>query len=63
MVHRHTETELVALCDIRSKEEVGVTGFDVPFSSRTWRTMLAQVPGIDVVNVCTPNGLARGTDA
>ncbi|HOY28257.1 MAG TPA: Gfo/Idh/MocA family oxidoreductase [Flavobacteriales bacterium] len=56
MVHRHTETELVALCDIRSKEEAGVTGFDVPFF-QDMRTMLEQVPGIDVVNICTPNGL------
>lgn len=56
MVHRHADTELVALCDIRSKEEAGVTGFDVPFF-QDMRTMLDQVPGIDVVNICTPNGL------
>jgi len=56
MVHRHAETELVALCDIRSREEAGVAGFDVPFF-QDMRTMLEQVPCIDVVNVCTPNGL------
>lgn len=56
MVHRHADTELVALCDIRSKEEAGVTGFDVPFF-QDMRTMLDHVPGIDVVNICTPNGL------
>ncbi|MBL7954045.1 MAG: Gfo/Idh/MocA family oxidoreductase [Flavobacteriales bacterium] len=56
MVHRHADTELVALCDIRSKEEACVTGFDVPFF-QDMRTMLDHVPGIDVVNICTPNGL------
>ncbi|MBL7945034.1 MAG: Gfo/Idh/MocA family oxidoreductase [Flavobacteriales bacterium] len=56
MVHRHADTELVALCDIRTREEAGVTGFDVPFF-QDMRTMLEQVPGIDVVNICTPNGL------
>lgn len=56
MVHRHADTELVALCDVRSREEAGVAGFDVPFF-HDMRTMLEQVPGIDVVNVCTPNGL------
>ncbi len=56
MVHRHAETELVALCDIRSREEAGVAGFDVPFF-QDMRTMLDQVASIDVVNICTPNGL------
>lgn len=56
MVHRHAETKLVALCDIRSREEAGVAGFDVPFF-QDMRTLLEQVPGIDVVNICTPNGL------
>lgn len=56
MVHRHAETKLVALCDIRSREEAGVAGFDVPFF-QDMRTMLDQVASIDVVNICTPNGL------
>lgn len=56
MIQRHAETELVAVCDVRSREEVGATAFDVPFFT-DMATMLAEVPGIDVVNVCTPNGL------
>jgi predicted dehydrogenase len=56
MIQRHAETELVAVCDIRSQEETGATAFKVPYF-QDMSTMLAQVPDIDVVNVCTPNGL------
>lgn len=56
MIQRHPETELVALCDVRSREEAGAGAFDVPYF-QDMASMLAQMPGIDVVNVCTPNGL------
>ncbi|HRH70401.1 MAG TPA: Gfo/Idh/MocA family oxidoreductase [Flavobacteriales bacterium] len=56
MISRHPESELVAVCDVRSREEAGATAFDVPYF-QDMRTMLVEVPGIDVVNVCTPNGL------
>ena len=56
MIGRHPEAELVGLCDVRDKSEVGVDAFDVPYFT-SLEEMLAAVPGIDVVNVCTPNGL------
>ena len=56
MVKRHAEAELVALCDVRSAAEAGVQDFGVPVFSDL-DTMLRETPGIDVVNVCTPNGL------
>ena len=56
MISRHPEARLVALCDVRSREEAGVNGMDVPYFSDL-DTMLRDVPGIEVVNVCTPNGL------
>ncbi len=56
MVVRHPEAELAAVCDIRTREEAGATAFDVPYF-QNMRTMLAEMPAIDVVNVCTPNGL------
>jgi predicted dehydrogenase len=56
MIARHPEAELVALCDIRSAKEAGVDHYGIPVFSDL-ETMLAEVPGIDVVNVCTPNGL------
>ena len=56
MVARHASTELVALCDSRPRAELGIEHLDVPFFNDL-DTMLRDVPGIDVVNVCTPNGL------
>ncbi|MEZ4757259.1 MAG: Gfo/Idh/MocA family oxidoreductase [Flavobacteriales bacterium] len=56
MVSRHPEGELVALCDIRPAAELGVHHLKVPVF-QDLDTMLKEVPGIDVVNVCTPNGL------
>ncbi|HMQ76458.1 MAG TPA: Gfo/Idh/MocA family oxidoreductase [Flavobacteriales bacterium] len=56
MIQRDPEGELVALCDVRAKSELGLDGHDVPFFSDP-EAMLRDVPGIDVVNVCSPNGL------
>ncbi|MEN9639573.1 MAG: hypothetical protein RLZZ262_1442 [Bacteroidota bacterium] len=53
MVVRNPESELVAICDSRSKVECGVT-FDVPFFNDP-KEMLDAVD-CDVVCVCTPNG-------
>ena len=56
MVRRHPEAELVALCDVRTQEETGTEGYEVPYFTDL-EQMLTEVRGIDVVNVCTPNGL------
>ncbi|MFZ1693126.1 MAG: Gfo/Idh/MocA family oxidoreductase, partial [Flavobacteriales bacterium] len=56
MIQRHPECELVALCDSRLKEDLGVERLDAPFFN-SMDAMLAAVPGIEVVNICTPNGL------
>lgn len=56
MIARHPEARLVALCDVRPKEEAGVNGMDVPHFTDL-DTMLREVPSIEVVNICTPNGL------
>ncbi|MBX2971935.1 MAG: Gfo/Idh/MocA family oxidoreductase [Flavobacteriales bacterium] len=56
MIQRHPEAGLAALCDVRSREEAGATAFDVPFF-QDLGAMLREVPDIEVVNVCTPNGL------
>lgn len=56
MVRRHPEAELVALCDVRTQEETGTEGYEVPYFNDL-EQMLSEVRGIDVVNVCTPNGL------
>ncbi len=54
MVVRNGESELVAMSDVRSKEECGVT-YDIPFFQDP-AEMLQKVE-CDVVCVCTPNGL------
>lgn len=54
MVLRNEEAQLVAMCDVRSKEECGVA-YDVPFYQDAL-TLLQEVE-CDVVCVCTPNGL------
>ncbi|HPQ58542.1 MAG TPA: Gfo/Idh/MocA family oxidoreductase [Flavobacteriales bacterium] len=56
MVRRHPEAELVALCDVRTQQETGTEGYEVPYFNDL-EQMLNEVRGIDVVNVCTPNGL------
>ncbi len=56
MIRREPEAELVAMADIRGKEECGAEDFDVPFFSSE-EDLLASGLEFDVVNVCTPNGL------
>ncbi len=56
MIRRESETELVAMVDIRTAEECGATDFNVPFFSSI-EELLASGIEVDVINVCTPNGL------
>lgn len=55
MIQRNEEAELVALCDIKNKEDLGLENFDVPFYSSI-EDLLVAVPEADVINICTPNG-------
>lgn len=56
MVYRDESAELIALADIRTKEECEAERFEVPFFSSI-EELLASGLDFDVVNVCTPNGL------
>lgn len=56
IVSLHPEAELVALCDVLPKEQLSLDKFSVPFYSSI-DEMLSAEPTIDVVNICTPNGL------
>jgi UDP-N-acetyl-2-amino-2-deoxyglucuronate dehydrogenase len=56
IVMRNPETELVALCDVRPEEELGLESFAVPYF-KSMEEMFAAVPEIKVVSICTPNGL------
>lgn len=56
MVRRNPEGELVAVCDVQAKEQLGLTELTEPFYASA-EAMLAAHPEIEVVNICTPNGL------
>lgn len=56
MISREKEAELVALVDIRTAQECGVSDFEVPLFSSI-DDLLASGLEVDVVNICTPNGL------
>lgn len=55
MIRRNGESELVAMCDIRPQEDVQ-TDPAIPLYPSI-EAMLEAHPDLDVINVCTPNGL------
>ena len=57
MIEANSNAELIAICDIKSKNQtkVKVSG-DIPYY-QDLESMLLDSPEIDVVNICTPNGL------
>ncbi|TND07721.1 MAG: dehydrogenase [Bacteroidetes bacterium] len=56
MVRRNPGCELVAVCDVMSKESLGLAEIAEPFYNDIDQ-LLANHPDIEVVNICTPNGL------
>lgn len=58
MIRRHPEARLVGLCDNRPKDQLALPHEleQIPFFQSP-DDMLASIQDIDVVNVCTPNGL------
>lgn len=55
MIRRNSDSELVAVCDILPKEQVGLENVEVPYF-RSIDELLDSNIDIDVVNICTPNG-------
>lgn len=56
MVRRNPDCELVAICDSMPQQELGIGDSKEQFHS-SMEEMLAAHPEIEVVCVCTPNGL------
>lgn len=56
MVRRNSDCELVAVCDVLPKEKTGLETITEKYYSSV-DEMLAAHPEIEVINVCTPNGL------
>jgi predicted dehydrogenase len=56
MVRRNENCELIAVCDVLPKEKIGLTDLKEKFYTNV-DEMLRAHPEVEVVNVCTPNGL------
>ena len=56
MILGNPEAELVALCDVRPKSELGIEKYEVDFF-QSIEELLDKELAIDVINICTPNGL------
>ncbi len=56
MIVGNPNAELVALCDAANQDDLGIEKYNVPFFNSIEDLMLAKLD-IDVVNICTPNGL------
>jgi len=55
MIRRNPESELIAVCDVLTKEQLGLTDIQEKFFSN-YEELLASGLEIDVINICTPNG-------
>jgi predicted dehydrogenase len=55
MIRRNPDSQLVAVCDILPKEQVGLENIEVPYF-RSIDELLDSDLDIDVVNICAPNG-------
>jgi len=56
MIRRNEQAELVAICDILSPKELGISALSENFYN-SLSELLANEKDIDVVNICVPNGL------
>ena len=55
MIRRNNESELVAVCDVLPKEQLGLTDIAEAYFTDIDALLKADLD-IDVVNICTPNG-------
>lgn len=56
MVRRNPDCELVAVCDVLPKEKIGLENLQEKFYN-SLDELIKNHPDVQVVNVCTPNGL------
>jgi UDP-N-acetyl-2-amino-2-deoxyglucuronate dehydrogenase len=56
MIRRNSGCELIAVCDILPKEKLGLNGLAEKYY-QGHSEMLEAHPEVEVVNICTPNGL------
>ena len=56
MIRYNKDAELIAVCDEKSKSELGIDGITEKFYPSIGELINAH-PEIEVINICTPNGL------
>jgi UDP-N-acetyl-2-amino-2-deoxyglucuronate dehydrogenase len=56
MIRRNPEAELIAVCDVVPKEQLGIADMKEKFYSSV-EELLEKHPEVEVINICTPNGL------
>lgn len=56
MISRNPESELLALVDVKKREDLGLDAYTVPLY-QTPQEMFEKHPEIEVVNIASPNGL------
>ena len=56
MIRRNPEAELIAVCDISSKEQLGLNDLIEKFYASVEELLTAH-PEIEIVHICSPNGL------
>ncbi|MCX6291314.1 MAG: Gfo/Idh/MocA family oxidoreductase [Bacteroidetes bacterium] len=56
MIRRNPESQLVAMCDVKAKDELGLNDLEVPFFTSVDDLFKSGI-AMDVVCICTPNGL------
>lgn len=55
MISRNSESELVALIDVKKKEELGIETYQVPFFNSLTDLFSSGIE-VDVINIASPNG-------
>jgi UDP-N-acetyl-2-amino-2-deoxyglucuronate dehydrogenase len=55
MIRLNPESQLVAVCDVLAKDQIGLTDIKEEFFT-SYEELLASDLDIDVINICTPNG-------
>jgi UDP-N-acetyl-2-amino-2-deoxyglucuronate dehydrogenase len=55
MISRNEQSELVALIDVKNKEELNIEAYNVPFF-KSLTDLLNSSIDVDVINIATPNG-------
>lgn len=56
MIRRNPQCELAAVCDIKAKEECGISDIEEPFFGSFQQFIDSDIDA-DVINICTPNGI------